>query len=100
VNPQDEPADEPVESRCAKEKEAVMDDGERATGTPNDSYDLVSVLYHALQGGETSQQYIDDARKAGDEELVAFFAQVQAEERTRAENAKRLLMDRLQLAAH
>jgi hypothetical protein len=77
-----------------------MDDGERATGTPNDSYDLVSVLYHALQGGETSQQYIDDARKAGDEELVAFFAQVQAEERTRAENAKRLLMDRLQLAAH
>jgi hypothetical protein len=77
-----------------------MDDAERATGTPNGSYDLVSVLYHALQGGETSQQYIDDARQAGDEELVAFFTQVQAEERTRADNAKRLLMDRFQLAAH
>src|SRR2546423_286970 len=46
-----------------------MDNGERATS--NESYDLVSVLYHALQGGETSQQYIDDARKASDEEVGA-----------------------------
>ena len=76
-----------------------MDDGERATGTPNQAYDLVSVLYHALQGGETSQQYIDDARRAEDEELVTFFAQVQTEDRNRADNAKRLLMERLQLAA-
>jgi hypothetical protein len=98
VNPHEDLRTSWSKPRCAEED--VMDDVERATGTPNDSYDLVSVLYHALQGGETSQQYIDDARQAGDEELVAFFAQVQAEERSRAGNAKRLLMDRLQLAAH
>jgi hypothetical protein len=75
-----------------------MTNGERATGTPDEQYDLVSVLYHALHGGETSQQYIDDARKAGDDELAAFVEQVQVEERNRAERAKRLLAARLQPA--
>ena len=79
-------------------KEAEMTNGERATGTPDEQYDLVSVLYHALHGGETSQQYIDDARKAGDDELAAFVEQVQVEERNRAERAKRLLAARLQPA--
>ena len=41
-----------------------MIDAERVTGTPNEQYDLISVLYHALQGGETSELYINDARKA------------------------------------
>jgi hypothetical protein len=76
-----------------------MTNGERVTGTPDEQYDLVSVLYHALQGGETSQQYIEDAREAGDDELATFFEQVQAEDRNRAQNAKRLLAARLQLAA-
>ena len=74
-----------------------MRDGERATGTPDEEYDLVSVLYHALQSGETSILYIDDARNAGDQELVNFFAQVQAEDRARADTAKRLLGARLQV---
>ena len=39
-----------------------MTNGERVTGTPDEQYDLVSVLYHALQGGETSEEYIEDAR--------------------------------------
>jgi hypothetical protein len=54
------------------------------------------VLYHALQGGETSQLYIDDARKAGDDELAAFFEQVQTEDRNRAERGKQLLASRIQ----
>ena len=45
---------------------------ERATGTRDDTYDLVSVLYHALQGAETARHYIQDAAQAGDEELVSF----------------------------
>ena len=53
-----------------RKEEAKMTDGERVTGTPDEQYDLVSVLYHALQGGETSEQYIEDARTAGDEELA------------------------------
>jgi hypothetical protein len=82
-----------------RKEEAKMTDGERVTGTPDEQYDLVSVLYHALQGGETSEQYIKDARGAGDEELATFFEQVQAEDRNRAQNAKHLLAARLQLAA-
>jgi hypothetical protein len=69
----------------------------RGSGRDDEHYDLVSVLYHALQGGETSQQYIDDARKAHDAELARFFEQVQVEDRNRAESAKRLLIERLQV---
>jgi hypothetical protein len=72
-----------------------MTNAERATGTPDEQYDLVSVLYHALQGGETNVQYIDDARRANDDELAAFFEHVQAEDRDRAEHAKQLLAARL-----
>jgi hypothetical protein len=76
-----------------------MDEVERATGTPNEHYDLISVLYHALQGGETSQLYINDARTAGDDELAAFFEQVQSEGRSRIERAKQLLASRLPVGA-
>jgi hypothetical protein len=76
-----------------------MTDAERATGTPDHYYDLISVLYHALQGGETSQQYINDAQRAGDNELAEFFKQVQEEDRNRAERAERLLASRKLVAA-
>ena len=76
-----------------------MNNGERATGTPDHHYDLVSVLYHALQGGETSQMYIDDARRAGDEELAAFFEQVQTEDRNRAQRGQQLLAARVSAMA-
>jgi hypothetical protein len=72
-----------------------MNNGEGATGTPDEQYDLVSVLFHALQGGEESEQYIDDARKADDDELATFFEQVQQEDRERAEQARRLLASRI-----
>jgi hypothetical protein len=45
----------------AVHQEAEMTDGVPPTGTPDELYDLVNVLYHALQGSETSQPYIDDA---------------------------------------
>ena len=35
------------------------------TGTRDVIYDLVSVLYHALQGAETYDQYIKDAQQRG-----------------------------------
>jgi hypothetical protein len=71
-----------------------MTDSERVTGTPDPHYDLVSVLYHALQGGETSQRYIEDARGAGDDELAGYFEQVQEEDRARADRGKQLLVSR------
>jgi hypothetical protein len=63
------------------------------TGTKDKNYNLTSVLYHALQGGENYDSYISDAE--GDDELVEFFKDVQQEEKNRADRAKKLLAERL-----
>ena len=68
--------------------------GERATGTPNTIYDLSSVLFHALEGGASYDQYIRDAEEAGDEELATFFIEVRDEDSMRAEEAQRLIAER------
>ena len=68
--------------------------GEQATGTPNTIYDLSSVLFHALEGGATYDQYIRDAEEAGDEELATFLIQVRDEDSMRADEAQRLLAKR------
>ncbi len=65
------------------------------TGAQDKTYNLTSVLYHALQGGENYDQYISDAEAEGDDDLVSFFKEVQQEEKDRAERAKKLLADRL-----
>ena len=65
------------------------------TGTKDKHYNLTSVLYHALQGGEVYDQYVSDAEGEGDDELAQFFRDVQEEERNRAQRAKKLLADRL-----
>jgi hypothetical protein len=65
-------------------------------GAPDHLYGVVSVLYHALQGAQTYQQYIDDARKASVPAVEDFFTSCQKEERLRAERAKELLLDLLE----
>ncbi len=72
-----------------------MADGGDKTGTKDEHYNLVSVLYHALEGGELYDKYISDAEQAGDDELVQFFREVQEQERERSDRAKGLLCDRL-----
>ena len=67
---------------------------ETSKPTADHVYGLVSVLYHALQGAETYERYIDDAERAGDDELVRFFEQCRDEENDRATRAKRLLIER------
>jgi rubrerythrin len=62
-----------------------------STGTRDETFNLISVLYHALQGAETYQQYIQDAEQRGDQELVQFFRDVREEEKRRADRAKQLL---------
>jgi rubrerythrin len=69
--------------------------GKKMTGTADTVYDLVSIIYHALQGAETYGMYIADAEEVGDAELAKFFKEVQDDERRRADRAKKLLADRL-----
>ena len=69
-----------------------MDPGdERITGTRDEHYDLIAVLYHALQGAETDEAYALDAEAAGDEQLASFFREAQGTHRHLAERAKELL---------
>ena len=68
---------------------------ETNTGTGDRTYDLVSVLYHALQGAQAIAQYVEDARAVGDHELAAFFEEIAAEDRDRAQRARLLLRDRI-----
>jgi len=66
-------------------------------GTEDQEYALVSVLYHALQGVQACEQYIDDAERAGDEELATFFQECRDEQATRANRAKQLLAGRMDI---
>jgi hypothetical protein len=68
-----------------------MDAEERATGTRNEHYNLISVLYHALHGAENCEIYAFDAEEVGDERLVAFFRDAQTAQKQLAERAKELL---------
>jgi len=77
----------------------MMSNEERATNTSNPYYDTVSVLYHALEGARTCAIYVQDANRAGDQELAQFFSQVQQEEVARADKAKQLLTSRSAAAA-
>jgi hypothetical protein len=43
-----------------------MVNGERITGTRDEHYDLVSVLYHTLQEADTIQEYIGNSEETGD----------------------------------
>ncbi len=72
-------------------KGAEMDYGEMTTGTRDEHYNLVSVLYHALQGADNCDHYALDAESAGDERLAAFFREAQGGQMLLAERAKELL---------
>lgn len=68
-----------------------MDPGERTTGTRNEHYGLVSVLYHALQGVENCNAYTLDAEVVGATELVSFFREAGVTQARLAERAKGML---------
>lgn len=64
-------------------------------GTTDVNYNLVSILYHALQGAETYDQYIRDAEQRNDKDLAQFFRDTKEENQRRADRAKQLLAQRL-----
>lgn len=62
--------------------------------TEDQVYGLVSVLYHALQGAQACEQYLDDAERSGDDELMKFFEECRDQQKERATRAKQLLLQR------
>lgn len=65
------------------------------TGTPDIHYNIISVLYNALQAAETIDKYISDAQNSGDNQIVQFFQEVKQENTRRADRAKQLLAQQL-----
>jgi rubrerythrin len=68
-----------------------MADSQGNTGTQDVQYNLISIAYHALQGAETYDQYIQDAEQDGNRDLAQFFRDVKEENKRRADRAKQLL---------
>jgi rubrerythrin len=67
----------------------------QSTGTRDTTYDLISVIYHALQGAETYQKYQHDAEGSGDRDAAMFFREAQEQNRQMADRAKVLLGQRI-----
>ena len=64
------------------------------TGVSDPTFNLVSVLYHALQAAQTYDTYIRDAEQRGDNATAQFLRQIQTEDRNRAQYAMQLLVQR------
>lgn len=71
-----------------------MPEGQAQTGTRDETYNIISVVYHALQGAETIEKYKQDV--SGDDKLRSFFDETQDSYRKLADRGKQLLQDRLQ----
>lgn len=65
------------------------------TGTANEHYDLISVIYHSLQSAAVCDMYIQDADNSGDRELTEFFQQVKEQNCQQADRAKQLMAQRM-----
>ena len=64
--------------------------------TPDTTYDLISVMYHTLQGCETYEQYAQDAEQAGQRDAAQFFRDAGREFKRLAERGRQLLAQCLQ----
>jgi hypothetical protein len=68
-----------------------MDPGEQTTGTRDEQYNLVSVLYHTLKAADICDLYALDAEAGGRKDLYEFFREAQVAHTQLAERAKELL---------
>jgi hypothetical protein len=68
---------------------------ETVTETKDKNYDLISTLYHALQGATTTETYLKDAQKASDHELAKFLTETKESYQLTIDRAKELLAERL-----
>ena len=68
-----------------------------ASRQPKDkNYNLISVLYHSSENVESLKSYIQDAQSEGDQELVEFFDGVLENNLRAAQQAKEMLIPRVQ----
>jgi hypothetical protein len=69
-----------------------MSDQQATTDT---TYNLISVIYHALQSVDTFHTYLRDAEETGDTELTGLLSGAIEQQRDLAAKAKELVAQRL-----
>ncbi|MGY1719116.1 MULTISPECIES: hypothetical protein [unclassified Blastococcus] len=67
----------------------------RVTGTADKDYNLIWFTEASLSNALRLEAYIQDAERAGDQELAEFFRKAQNESRKGGEQGKALLKARL-----
>ncbi len=68
-----------------------------ASRQPKDkNYNLISALYQASDNVETFKTYVQDAEQQGDQELVEFFNAIIENNQRAAQQAKEMLVPRIQ----
>lgn len=70
-------------------------DARELGGERDEHYNVISVLYHGLQGADQCALYAEDAEEAGDDELAAFLRSAGEVQAGLARQAKQLLLERL-----
>ncbi len=65
------------------------------TGTRDETFNLVSILYHSLQSAETIDKYIENSGQTDGGDLDQFFRETKEENSRRADRAKQLLAQQL-----
>lgn len=68
-----------------------MQPGEGITGTRDEHYDIISAVYHALQGADACDRYALDAEVAERQDLITFFREAQEHYVRIAEKGKGIL---------
>jgi hypothetical protein len=67
----------------------------QVTGTKDKDYDLIWYTETCLDNALRLETYIQDAERAGDDELATLFRKAQADSRKGGQEGKRLLAARL-----
>ncbi len=68
-----------------------------ASRQPKDkNYNLITALYQASDNVETLKSYVQDAQQEGDQELEQFFNMILENNLKAAQQAKEMLVPRLQ----
>jgi hypothetical protein len=88
-----------TQSKSAKSRSNARNtresDTEELSGERDEHYNLISVLYHGLQGADQCVLYAEDADDAGDDELAEFLRNWGRQQAQAAQQAKQLLLQRM-----
>lgn len=70
--------------------------GQSARTVSDATYDVISVMYHALQACETYERYAQDADQQGNREVAQFFRDVLQQNQQCAQRGQQILLQCLQ----